>query len=215
MNTALFYDTETTGLPLFSEPSEDPRQPHMAQLAACLVDLDTRKTLASIDLIIKPEGWAIPEEVTKIHGISTELALAVGVPEAQAVNMLLALWNLSKVRVGHNEPFDARILRIALKRYTDDETADRWKGGASECTQRLATPICAIAPTERMRAANRTHYKSPNLSEAFAHLCGGNLLNAHSAMADTQACMRVYFAIKDHAEPKPEEQCERQAVPAF
>lgn len=38
MNPALFFDTETTGLPLFEQPSEDPRQPHIVQLAACLVD---------------------------------------------------------------------------------------------------------------------------------------------------------------------------------
>jgi len=37
MRLAVFFDSETTGLPLFNEPSEDPRQPHIVQLAACLV----------------------------------------------------------------------------------------------------------------------------------------------------------------------------------
>lgn len=54
MNPALFFDTETTGLPLFKEPSEDPRQPHIVQLGACLVDLDTWKTLATPILKIPP-----------------------------------------------------------------------------------------------------------------------------------------------------------------
>lgn len=44
MKTALFYDTETTGLPL----SEHPDQPHIVQLAAILVDLDTRREIASM-----------------------------------------------------------------------------------------------------------------------------------------------------------------------
>ena len=43
MNIALFYDTETTGLPLYDQPSDDPRQPHIVQVGAILVDLDTRK----------------------------------------------------------------------------------------------------------------------------------------------------------------------------
>lgn len=33
----LFYDTETSGMPLFDQPSSDPRQPHIVQLAAALV----------------------------------------------------------------------------------------------------------------------------------------------------------------------------------
>ena len=62
MNPALFFDTETTGLPLFKEPSEHPDQPHLVQLAASLVDLDTRAVLSSIDVIVKPDGWTIPDE---------------------------------------------------------------------------------------------------------------------------------------------------------
>lgn len=87
MNLALFYDTETTGLPLFKEPSEHPDQPHIVQLAACLVDLDTRKTIASMDVIVKPNGWTIPAEVSAIHGITTEHAMDVGISEAMAIEL--------------------------------------------------------------------------------------------------------------------------------
>ncbi|WP_182340872.1 hypothetical protein [Comamonas koreensis] len=63
MTLALAYDTETTGLPLFKEPSEHPDQPHIVQLGAILVDLNTRTTIASMDVIIRPDGWTIPDEV--------------------------------------------------------------------------------------------------------------------------------------------------------
>lgn len=196
MRFALFYDTETTGLPLFNEPSEDPRQPHLVQLAAMLVDVDARKTVASLDVIVKPEGWSIPAEVSKIHGITTEHAADVGVPEVLAVEMLLDLWN-KRIRVAHNEEFDARIVRIALLRHVDDETANGWKKGAAQCTARMATPICAIPPTDRMRAAGRFHHKTPNLTEAHTTLCGSPFDGAHSALADVRACMAVFFAIND------------------
>jgi DNA polymerase-3 subunit epsilon len=199
---ALFYDSETTGLPLFNEPSEDPRQPHLVQLAAMLVDLDTRKTLASLDLVIRPDGWEISEEVSKIHGITTEYARDVGVPELSALQMFLELWHPDRVRIGHNETFDARIIRIAQHRWGDchqPHSMDLWKAGKAECTQRLATPILKLPPTEKMQAVGRFHFKSANLREAYLHFTGNELLDAHSAIADVRACQAVYFAIKDRA----------------
>ena len=194
----IFYDTETTGLPLFNEPSEDPRQPHIVQLAACLVDLQSRHVIASMDVIVRPMGWEIPAEVAAIHGITTERALAVGVPEPVALRMFVGLYN-ARPRIGHNEQFDARIIRIGLKRYDVGLDADVWKGGQSECTQLLSTPILKLPPTEKMRAAGRNHYKSANLGEAYKHFTGNELVGAHSALIDVQACMAVYFAIKDAA----------------
>jgi DNA polymerase-3 subunit epsilon len=199
---ALFFDSETTGLPLFNEPSEDPRQPHLVQLAALLVDLDSRKTLASIDLTIAPDGWDIPEEVTKIHGITMAHALAVGIHESLALQVFFELWRSCDVRVAHNESFDARIMRIACHRYGDQHkipTPDEWKAGRAECTQALATPILKLPPTDKMRAAGRNHHKSANLREAYSHFMGRELVDAHSAMADAQACMHVYFALKQKA----------------
>lgn len=196
---ALFYDTETTGLPLWNEPSEHPRQPHICQLAALLVDLDSRKTLASIDLTIAPDGWEIPEEVTKIHGITMAHALAVGMHESLALQVFFELWRSCDVRIGHNESFDARMLRIACHRYGDQHriaNPDEWKAGKAECTQLLATPILKLPPTEKMLAAGFNKPKSANLREAYKHFYGSELVGAHSAMADAQACQYVYFAIK-------------------
>lgn len=196
MKLAIFFDTETTGLPLFSEPSEHPDQPHIVQLAACLVDLSMRHTIASMDVIIQPDGWTIPDEVAAIHGISTEHAKQVGIPEKLALQMFLELAT-GRTRIAHNEQFDARIIRIGLMRHFNVEIADEWKAGKAECTQRLATPILKLPPTAKMKAAGRNHFKSANLGEAVQHFTGKPLENAHSAMADVKGCMAVFFAIED------------------
>ena len=203
MNLALFYDAETTGLPDFKAPSEAAHQPHIVQLAALQVDLDTRQTIQSMDVIVRPHGWTIPDEVAAVHGITTEHAADVGIPERLAVEMFMDLWN-NRNRVAHNEQFDARILRIALMRHQGNifhspsgkSVPDIWKEGRAECTARMATPICALPPTDKMKAVGRFHHKTPNLGEAYRHLTGNNLQNAHSAMADVLACRDVYFAIK-------------------
>lgn len=59
----IFYDTETTGLPLWREPSEHPDQPHIVEIA-------------SMNALIRPDGWTISPEAAAIHGISQERALA-------------------------------------------------------------------------------------------------------------------------------------------
>jgi DNA polymerase-3 subunit epsilon len=197
MNTTLFFDSETSGLPLFNDPSEDPRQPHIVQLGACLVDLDTRKTVSTLDVIVKPEGWTIPDEVAAVHGITTERAMAVGIPESLAVELLLELFRQAEYRVAHNESFDRRIVRIACKRFFDEQTCDEWQSGAAQCTATLATPIMKLPPTEKMLAVGRRHPKTPNLREAYRFFTGRELENAHTAMADVQACMAVWFAIQD------------------
>lgn len=195
MNLKLFYDTETTGLPDFKAPSESAHQPHIVQLAALLVDMDTRETIQSMDVIIRPGGWTIPDEVAAVHGITTQHALDVGIPESMAVSMFMELWS-GRNRVAHNQQFDARIVRIALMRYVDTEAADIWKEGAAECTAIMATPICQLPPTAKMVRAGFNKFKTPNLGEAYRHFTGNELVNAHSAMADVLACRDVYFAIK-------------------
>lgn len=197
MKTALFYDTETTGLPLFDAPDDHPGQPHIVQLAACLVDIDKRETISSFDVTIRPDGWTIPDEVAKIHGITTERASDVGIDAPLALDMLMHLWRRAGARIGHNEQFDCRIVRIGLLRHFCEAEANTWAAGAAQCTQVLSTPVLKLPPTPRMIAAGRRHHKSANLGEAYRHFTGKPLEGAHSAMVDVRACMAVFFAIHD------------------
>lgn len=199
MNLVLAYDTETSGLPLFKEPSEHPAQPHIVQLGAVLIDLDSRKTIASMDVIVQPDGWTIPDEVAAVHGITTEHATAVGIPERTALEMFMTLW-AGRPLLGHNESFDRRILRIAQHRFAasvTDEQRDSWKACNAHCTQLLSTPILKLPPTAKMRAAGRFHHKSANLGEAYEFFMGRKLEDAHSAMADCRAALDVFFAIQN------------------
>lgn len=200
MKIALAYDFETTGLPLFKEPSEHPDQPHFVQLGAALVDLDDRVVISQVDLIIRPDGWVIPDDTIEVHGITNELALAVGVPEREALQMLLAMWRRAYLRIGHNESFDARIARIAIKRHlADDALADAWKSGAAYCTCMESTGIMKMPPTANMRGG----FKMPKLTEAFEFFTGKPMPNAHNAMGDVPGCLDVFFALQDRMADQP------------
>lgn len=198
MRTALFYDTETTGLPLFKEPSEDPRQPRIFQLAADLVDLDTRRTVASMSQLIKPAGWVIPPDVEALTGVSTERAAMFGLDATVVLDMFFSMWAMATDgRIAHNEAFDARLVRIASMRHRDAAFADHWKAGAAFCTCTASTAIVNLPPSEKMKAAGRNNPKQPKLSEAYEFFTGQPLQNAHDAGADVAACRVIYFALQD------------------
>lgn len=194
----LSFDTETTGLPLWREPSEHPDQPHIVQLAARLIDVDTRRPVLTLDAIIKPDGWTISEEVAAIHGISHAKASAEGIPESFALALFDWMWSRASYRVAFNETFDARILRIAYMRHIGNERADEWTAGAARCSAKMATPIVNLAPTDKMMATGRFTAKMPKLAEAYRFFFGAELENAHSALADVDASTAVYFACRDH-----------------
>lgn len=196
MSKILFYDTETTGLPDWKKPSGDDCQPHIVQLGALLCDSEERTVLGGIDLIIKPDGWEIPQEVSKIHGITTEKALSSGVPESLAVQLLFTLFEQSEIRVAHNKAFDQRIVRIASIRHgAADSQIEKWADKSDhECTMQLAKPIV------KMPFKDKKGIKPPKLEEAYKFFTGRELIESHSAMADTLACMDVYFSVKDHVQ---------------
>lgn len=181
------FDTETTGLPLWQEPSGHEDQPHLVQLAALLVNKDTRGITGQMDVIIKPDGWIIPDETAVIHGITTERAMDEGIPEAEALEMFLELYRQSHLRICHNTTFDNRMIRIALKRYQPDLISDEeWKDKSRY--------YCTLINSRKVMGGKSGH----TLAEAYKHFTGEDFEDAHTALADTKACLGVYWAIQDH-----------------
>ena len=76
----LIFDTETTGLPKsYSAPLTDFNNwPRMVQLAWQLHDQEGQ-LLDVKNFIVKPDGYTIPYNAEKIHGISTKRAKDEGV----------------------------------------------------------------------------------------------------------------------------------------
>lgn len=199
MKTLLFYDSETTGLPDFKAPSDAAHQPHITQLAALLTD-EAGNKLASLDLLVRPDGWTIPPDLQQLTGITMERAEQGGVPELVALSAFEALWRRASLRIAHNESFDARILRIGFKRFAGICDPDEWKDGPAKCTQVLSTPILKLPPTERMIAAGRGRQnKSPKLAEAYEFFTGKPLSGAHNAMIDVMGVKAVWFAIQERS----------------
>lgn len=177
----LAFDTETDGIV----------NPNLVELGAVLME-DGRE-LACVSLIIKPDGWEVPLEATKIHGIAHATALTAGVPLLIAIATLTNLWSGAFVRVAHNLEFDDKVIRRAIQ-HLGRESRIAWPRG--ECTKDLAAPILNLPPTERMVAAGYGGKpKSPSLREAYQFFFNEDPPGAHSALADARACARVYLAI--------------------
>ena len=192
----LIFDTETTGLPLWREPSSHPGQPHIVDLACELRDGDTMELIGELDCVINP-GVPISPEAAAIHGITDEIAVAEGREPKEALRDFFALVDQADKIVAHNIDFDARMVRIAAFRLWNRE----WVAPVPTfCTMKAMTDVC------RIPAANgRRGYKWPKLTEAIRHVFGEELPDAHRARPDMLACRRIYFHLHPAANaPAPE-----------
>src|SRR5215831_15017548 len=103
----LFFDTETTGLARnWKAPVTDlANWPRIVQLGWVECD-DAGNVINQAEWIIKPEGYTIPPEASRIHGITMEKALEAGVALAEVLKAFSAAVASHKVGVAHNLKFD-------------------------------------------------------------------------------------------------------------
>lgn len=193
MTYILFYDTETSGLVHKDLPPDHPSQPHLVQLGLVLADQGGRE-LAAVELIIKPNGFEIPKQASDVHGITTDLALAVGVPLMTALSVYCQLRAIADEMVAYNLPFDELLMAAAISR--SGRKPSHPGPNKRTCAMHLATPIVNLPPTPRMVAAGfGGKPKTPNLTEAHQFFFGKAFEGAHGALSDCRATLRVYYEI--------------------
>ena len=184
--TYLFFDTETTGAPVdYKAPSSDTENwPRMVQLAWILEDENGIK-IDSGNLIIIPDGFIIPDEAVKVHGITKEKALKEGVPLEYAIRQFKANLDVATCVVGHNADFDKKIVGAEMIRLGMKDIMDSKK---SYCTMQSSIDFCKIP--------GKYGYKYPKLQELYRKLFETEFDNAHDAMSDIEATEKCFWELR-------------------
>jgi len=182
-----FFDTETTGLPRnWNAPLRDlDNWPRMVQFAWMLCD-DAGNEVASANRIILPQGYVIPPEAARVHGITTERALAEGIPIMEALDEALPEIEKAALVVAHNISFDEKILGAECLRLS---RAHPLLKKTLRCTMKESTAYCALP-------GRYGDFKYPNLTELHRKLFQKNFQDAHDALADVRACKAAFYELR-------------------
>ena len=181
----LVFDTETTGLPRnFDAPITDSDNwPRMVQIAWQLHD-ENGNLVENQDYIIKPEGYDIPFNASRIHGISTKIANEEGRDLKEVLKEFNEVLKKAKFGVGQNVEFDYKIIGAEFfRKQVENDLQELPKAD----TMIFGTEYCAI-PSGR-----EGKFKSPKLEEIYEKLYGHKFDEAHNAAADVNATAQVFF----------------------
>jgi DNA polymerase-3 subunit alpha len=183
----LIIDTETTGLPeKYDAPVSDvDNWPRLVQLAWQLYD-SKGELIGSEDYIVKPEGFTIPYNAQKVHGISTERALEKGKDLNFVLGEFAGAVERSSFIIGHNIDFDKSIIGAE---YVRTKIPNQLFEKTSICTKEESTGYCAIPDIRGDK------YKWPTLAELYRKLFNADLQEAHNASADVAATARCFFEL--------------------
>lgn len=184
----LIFDTETTGLPKrWNAPLTDSDNwPRCIQIAWQLHD-ESGKLLENQDYLIQPEGFNIPYDAEKIHGISTELAQEQGISLAEMMEKFTEALSKTKFIVGQNLGFDTNIMGAEFHRLGIENPLPNFPV-LDTCTETTAK-LCQLPGGRGGR------FKLPTLTELHQHLFNKPFNEAHNATADVEATTRCFFEL--------------------
>ena len=181
----LFFDTETTGLPKnWKAPVTDlDNWPRLVQLAYLVYDYD-ENLIHSCNEIIKPIGFTIPMDASKVHGITTDIANQRGSKIEEVFELFSIHLKRAKVIVAHNMAYDEKIIGSELIRLGLENTLDSKE---KICTMISTVDLCKID--------GPYGYKWPKLEELHRFLFNYDFDGAHDALADIQATAKCFWEL--------------------
>jgi DNA polymerase III epsilon subunit-like protein len=175
MNT-IFWDTETTGLPLHPRAPLD-KQPRCIEFGAVTVN-ERGEEIAALSILIHPL-CPLPPEITKITGL-TDADLARANPFAHELGRIGAAFRAADQMIAHNLAFDRAILGFELARLGREDFP--WPSRAA-CTVELH-----VAEWGRR----------PKLIELYQAVMGRPLAQSHRALDDARALAEIGVALRLH-----------------
>lgn len=184
----LIFDTETTGLPKrWDAPvSDSDNWPRCIQIAWQLHDEMGRLT-EHRDFLVRPDGFDIPYESEKIHGISTALATENGTGLKEVLDSFEEALSKAKFVVGHNVGFDLNIMGAEFHRMAYPSRLGSMPV-LDSCTELTAELL-------RLPGGRGGRYKLPTLTELHQYLFEAPFGEAHNATADVEATARCFFEL--------------------
>lgn len=184
----LIFDTETTGLPKrWDAPITDVNNwPRAVQIAWQLHD-QWGELVEAKDYLIQPEGYDIPYDAESVHGISTALAQAQGVPLAQVLMEFNEALSKTHFIVGQNLGFDVNIMGAEYIRASVE--ADMLEKPVLDTCTEVTAELCKIP------GGRGGKFKLPTLTELHQELFGVPFNEAHNATADVEATTRCFFEL--------------------
>jgi DNA polymerase III subunit epsilon len=185
----IFFDTETTGLPLkWGRPVSDvDNWPRVIELAYIVYVINSKGEPQLVDRyskLIKPDGWEIPNEKFWIdNGFTTERNLAHGVPIEEALKSFIFWADCADYLVAHNMDFDKNVLGAEMLRHGIKSSKQLVK----ICTKTAGTNYCQLPKP--------TGYglKWPKLEELHLKLFGEDFKGAHQAENDVAICAKCFW----------------------
>ena len=182
----LFFDTETTGLPQDSNAlvTNLKHWPRLVQVA-WLVSDEKGAEISRHNFIIKPEGFIIPKDAVRLHGITTERAIQEGVPIIDVLKKFSDSINQVDILIAHNIGFDLKVVGAEFVR----------KNIKSNLFEK--TKICTmIASTNYCQIPGSYGYKWPTLEELHWKLFKSKVKVTHNAPEDVKLCANCFFELK-------------------
>jgi DNA polymerase III subunit epsilon len=184
-----FFDCETTGLPRVRYFSEEVAEdwPRLVQIAWAGYDSEGNAEIAQCH-IIRPDDFEIPEEATRIHGITDAMARLSGRDLPDVLDEFLdAAGHPGTVLVAHNLDYDLGVVGSELVRQKRPLDFVHIPG---ICTMKTTTDFCRIP-----RMGGGFGFKWPSLTELHLRIFGLPYDGAHDAGRDIEACARCFFKL--------------------
>ena len=210
----IFFDTETTGLPILKNynsyypPTQLANYDSSRIASIAYIKTDTQYNIIKKEIVyIKPDQWSVSEEASKINGLTDEYLKNNGIPMIEFLSNFTNDLENTKYLVAHNIKFDINVLLSEIHRLNLSSLYHNIRNMNFICTMKLFSnkyPTMSKSFTSTVTLKRAYEYITEETStetsiETSEKFTDEKKLEYHDALSDTIMCYRIFvFLINNH-----------------